>query len=74
MKKLFRSSTDKQISGLCGGLASFLGVDSTVVRLIAVVLGICSFGTTILIYLIASLIVPKEPTGFYSYDDPFNQF
>lgn len=74
MKKLFRSSTDKQISGLCGGIASFLGVDPTVVRLIAVVLAICSFGTMVAIYLIASLIVPKEPAGFYSYDDPFNQF
>lgn len=74
MKKLFRSSTDKQISGLCGGIAGYLGIDSTVVRLIAVVLAICSFGTMLFLYFIASLIVPKEPAGFYSYDDPFNQF
>lgn len=74
MKRLFRSATDRQISGLCGGIANWLGVDPTVVRLIAVVLALCSFGTVVAIYLIASLIVPKEPTGYYGYDDPFSQY
>nr|WP_269724327.1 PspC domain-containing protein [Paenibacillus sp. oral taxon 786] len=58
----------------CGGLAQWLGVDSTVVRLIAVVAVFFSFGTVVALYLIASLIVPKEPIGSYSYDDPFSPF
>ncbi|MGG6314511.1 PspC domain-containing protein [Paenibacillus macerans] len=74
MRKLYRSVTDKQISGLCGGLAAWLGVDSTVVRLIAVVAVFFSFGTVVALYLIASIIVPKEPIGSYGYDDPFSQF
>lgn len=74
MRKLYRSATDKQLSGLCGGLAEWLGVDSTVVRLIAVVAVFFSFGTVVALYLIASLIVPKEPIGSYSYDDPFSPF
>jgi len=74
MRKLYRSATDKQLSGLCGGLAQWLGMDSTVVRLIAIVALFCSFGTIVALYLIASLIVPKEPIGNYSYDDPFAPF
>ncbi|EES74186.1 hypothetical protein POTG_01236 [Paenibacillus sp. oral taxon 786 str. D14] len=43
-------------------------------RLIAVVAVFFSFGTVVALYLIASLIVPKEPIGSYSYDDPFSPF
>ncbi|WP_018749934.1 PspC domain-containing protein [Paenibacillus sanguinis] len=74
MKKLYRSATDKQISGLCGGLAQYFGMDSTVVRLIAVVAVFFSFGTVVALYLIGSLIVPKEPTAGLGYDDPFSSF
>ncbi|AIQ11879.1 PspC domain-containing protein [Paenibacillus durus] len=63
MKKLYRSERDKKFSGLCGGLAEWLGIDSTLIRLIAVIVAICSVGTFILFYLIASLIVPSDPTG-----------
>ena len=61
MKKLYRSATDKQIFGLCGGIAQWLGVDATVVRLVA-------------LYLIASLIVPKEPFAGLGYDEPFTHY
>ena len=37
-KKLYRASIDKKICGVCGGIAHYFGVDSTLVRLIAVVL------------------------------------
>lgn len=74
MKKLYRSATDKQISGLCGGLAKYFGTDSTVVRLIAVVATFFSFGTVVLLYLFGSLLVPKEPTADFGYDDPFSSF
>ncbi|MNJ51788.1 DNA-binding transcriptional activator PspC [compost metagenome] len=81
MKKLYRSRTDKQITGLCGGIARYFNIDSTVVRLIAVISAICSFGTSVAIYLIASLIVPKEPVGGmhygfddYGYDENYSKF
>ncbi|AZK45058.1 PspC domain-containing protein [Paenibacillus lentus] len=68
MRKLYRSRTDKQIFGLCGGIARYFNIDSTVVRLIALISAICSFGTVVAIYLIASLVVPKEPAGSMHYD------
>ncbi|MFD3259866.1 PspC domain-containing protein [Paenibacillus lentus] len=81
MRKLYRSRTDKQISGLCGGIARYFNIDSTVVRLIALIAAICSFGTVVAIYLIASLIVPKEPAGGmhydfndYGYDEQYSKF
>ncbi|WP_334074879.1 MULTISPECIES: PspC domain-containing protein [Paenibacillus] len=74
MRKLYRSVTDKQISGLCGGLARFLGMDPTIVRLIAVVVALCSVGSAVALYLIASLIVPKEPIGEFGFDEPFTHY
>ncbi|WP_435923687.1 PspC domain-containing protein [Paenibacillus sp. DYY-L-2] len=74
MKKLYRSVTDKQISGLCGGIARYFNTDPTVVRLIALIAALCSFGTVVAIYLIASIIVPKEPIGSFGFDDPFTHY
>lgn len=34
MKKLYKSSTDRKIAGVCGGIAEYLGVDSTLVRIV----------------------------------------
>lgn len=74
MRKLYRSSTDKQVSGLCGGIGAWLGVDSTVVRLVALIAAIMSFGTVIAIYVIASIIVPREPIGGFGYQDHFSNY
>lgn len=60
MKKLVRSSRNKVIAGICAGLGEYFNIDVTVVRLIMVVLGLFSFGSIALAYLIAMLIVPLE--------------
>ena len=60
VKKLYKSSTDKKICGVCGGLAEYLGIDSTLVRLIWAILVVCA-GSGLLVYLIAALVLPKEP-------------
>jgi len=59
-KRLYRSTRDKMIAGVCGGLAEYFDVDPTIVRLIAVVL-IFGWGSGLLAYLIAAIIVPKNP-------------
>ncbi len=59
-RKLYRSRSDRMIGGVCGGLAAYLGVDSTVVRLIAVAT-ILLPGPSIIAYLLAWIIVPEEP-------------
>jgi len=60
MNKLYLSQTDKKICGVCGGLAEYFGIDSTIVRLV-VVLFVLFFGTGVLAYFIAALIIPKKP-------------
>ena len=60
MKKLFRSRYDKMICGVCGGLAEYFNIDATVIRLIMVFLAFMSFGTCILAYIIAAIIMPAN--------------
>jgi phage shock protein C len=61
-KRLARSETDKQIGGVCGGIAEYFGVDSTVVRLIAVILAIYPGAVIggVIAYLIAWFIMPAR--------------
>ncbi|MBO7709033.1 MAG: PspC domain-containing protein [Lachnospiraceae bacterium] len=59
MKKLVKSETDRYICGVCGGIAEYFGIDSTIVRLVFAALGIVG-GGGILLYLAAAIIIPKE--------------
>ncbi len=56
MKKLYRSSTDKKIVGVCGGIAEYMNIDSTIVRLVAIFL--VFWGAGLLVYIVAALIMP----------------
>lgn len=58
MKKLFKSGSDRKICGVCGGIAEYLDMDSTIVRLITVVL-VFVFGLSLWVYIIAALIMPN---------------
>ena len=71
MRKLYRSRFDIVLTGLCGGIASWMGVSATFVRLAVVITALFSFGTTLLIYLLCSLVVPSEPSvhGYGPYCD-----
>jgi phage shock protein PspC (stress-responsive transcriptional regulator) len=60
-KKLYRSRDDKMIGGVCGGLGEYFDVDSTLVRLFAVLLLFAGIG--LIAYLIAWIVVPLEPRG-----------
>ena len=59
-KRLARSETDKQIAGVCGGLAEYFGLDSTIIRLAAVVIAIYPGAVIggVIAYLIAWFIMP----------------
>lgn len=61
MKKLYRSTKDAKLLGVCGGLGEYFGLDSTIIRLILLVLLVCSLGTAIILYLLAALLIPKDP-------------
>ncbi|MGJ9457604.1 PspC domain-containing protein [Oceanobacillus sp. CF4.6] len=60
MKRLYRSTSNKMMSGVLGGLGEYFNIDATLLRLIFVVLLIPSFMTFALVYLVAALIIPKE--------------
>jgi phage shock protein C len=70
MSKLYRSRRDKKVTGLCGGLAETLNIDTTLLRLLVLVTIFFSGGAVILLYIIASIVIPKEP-GLYPPYDPF---
>ncbi|OAA31028.1 hypothetical protein AT15_08620 [Kosmotoga arenicorallina S304] len=60
MKKLYKSRKNKVIDGVCGGLAEYLEIDATVVRLLWA-LTTFIWGAGILLYILAMIIVPREP-------------
>ena len=57
MKKIYKSYTDKKLTGVCGGIAQVLGVDSTIVR---VIWALCTmfFHIGVLIYIILAFLLP----------------
>ena len=59
-KKLYKSNTDKKLCGVCGGIAEYLNMDSTIVRLI-LVLAVLFAGCGVLAYIIAALVMPQKP-------------
>jgi phage shock protein C len=61
IKRLYRSKKDRMIAGVCGGLASYIGIDPTLVRLLFV-LGLVAGGSTFLAYIIMMIVIPEEPT------------
>lgn len=54
-----RSIADKRFLGVCGGIAYYFGVDSTVVRVIAVILLVMSPSTVLFAYILVALLVPR---------------
>ena len=57
-KKLYKSVTDKKVSGVCGGIAEYFEMDSTLIRLAWIVF-ICLGGSGILGYIIAAIVMPN---------------
>jgi phage shock protein C len=58
MKKLTRSRDDKWVGGVCGGIADYTGTDVSLIRLLVAVLSILGFGTVIVAYIVAWILVP----------------
>lgn len=60
-KKLYRIEEGKMLCGVCGGIAEYLNIDVTVIRLIAAVLTVCGVGTGVLLYAAGAIIMPVKP-------------
>ena len=61
VKKLYRSTSDRMIAGICGGLGEYFGIDSTLVRLIFVFGAIFTGSALFWAYIIMLIVVPEEP-------------
>ena len=62
MKRLFLSTSDKKLGGVCGGIAEYMELDPTIVRLLTVVLALFTAVIPVLIaYILAWIIVPRNP-------------
>jgi phage shock protein C len=61
-KRLYRSRTDKQVSGVCGGIAAYTGWDPTLVRVGWVLLTLFTgFFPGVVGYIVMAAVVPVEP-------------
>jgi phage shock protein C len=58
--KLYRSRDDTMIGGVCGGLAKYLGIDATLVRIFFILLALGGSGIGGMVYLLLWIIVPLE--------------
>ena len=60
-KKLERSRSDRKVTGVCGGIADYFGVSSTLVRILLLGAFFFTGGTVLAFYFLLSLIIPVEP-------------
>ncbi len=59
-RRLTRTTWDAPISGVCGGIARYLGVDPTLIRVLAVVAAVLTFPAALIAYLVMWAVIPKE--------------
>ena len=59
-RKLYRSKTNRQLAGVCGGLAEHFNLDPTLIRVLFVLLAVLG-GSGVILYVAMWIIVPKEP-------------
>ncbi|HZB95117.1 MAG TPA: PspC domain-containing protein [Herpetosiphonaceae bacterium] len=70
-RQIRRSSTDRMLGGVCGGLAQYLGVDSTLVRLAFVLLAMS--GVSPLVYLVLWVVIPSDASTASSWTQQVQQ-
>ncbi len=61
MKKLYRSTTNRKVAGVCGGIAEYLGFDPTILRVIFIVLLIPGGLPGLVPYILLWFVTPVEP-------------
>jgi phage shock protein PspC (stress-responsive transcriptional regulator) len=59
-KRLVRARKGRLLAGVCSGIAEYVGIDATVVRLVFVALSVVTFGLGVLIYLAGWVVIPEE--------------
>lgn len=58
-RRLVRTMNDKKIAGVCGGLAKYFGIDSTIVRFILLALFLL-YGAGFIVYIVGWIVMPRD--------------
>lgn len=67
-KRLTKSIKDRKLDGVCGGVAEYFNIDSTIVRFVWFALCFVK-GFGIILYVVALIVMPNAPDSNYSDDD-----
>ena len=62
-RRLYRSRTESVIGGVCGGVAEYLDVDPSIVRIIWAILGLVTGGIFVVLYVVMWIVVPEAPAA-----------
>jgi phage shock protein PspC (stress-responsive transcriptional regulator) len=63
-RRLYRSTTNRSIAGVCAGLAEYLGIDAGIVRAIWLLSLVFTAGITLLLYILLAIVIPEEPADY----------
>ena len=61
-KQLNRSTSNRMMAGVCAGLGDYLGIDPTIIRLLAVLAFFTGFSGIVIVYLVMAIVVPEQTT------------
>ena len=63
-RRLYRSTTNRSVAGVCAGLAEYLSLDVGLVRLLWLLSLLFSFGASLFLYILLAIIIPEEPADY----------
>lgn len=66
-KRLYRIEQNAKLAGVCGGVGEYFNIDANLVRLIWVIITLCSVGLGLVAYLAAALLLPKKSDVYPGY-------
>lgn len=65
MKRIYRSRNERQLAGVCGGLAIYFDVDPSIIRVAWVIISLISTAVPgLLVYIICAIVIPEEPDAY----------
>ena len=76
-KQLTKSRTNKKISGVIGGLGEYFGWSQdviTIIRIVYAVLALTSFGSILVIYIVAAIVMPQPTRNDWRNKQDFSEF
>src|SRR5699024_7030935 len=68
-KKIYRSKSNRMITGVCGGLGEYFNIDPNIIRLFWLILSISTNGAGIIAYFVSSIIIPEDNSGVTYYEN-----